>query len=198
MMHSTFKALLLAATPLFTAGASGKRKPVKKASQKKTKSVSRRAQSTSKVKAAPRKSATRKGAAKAKPSATHEHTASPQKSAVAVSEKQERGEALPKPPAPIGRAIPLLPENEKYVDSVHPTFRWLSVGSATRYEIQWSEDPNLSNSYSIMSVATEVTIPVEKPLRVGPTYYWRVRGGNESGWGPWSSTSSFHVLEETE
>ncbi len=45
--------------------------------------------------------------------------------------------------------------------------------------------------------ATEATVPVEKPLIVGAIYYWRVRGGNDAGWGPWSPVSSFRVLEET-
>ena len=102
----------------------------------------------------------------------------------------------PKPVRPSGRAILLSPENGKYADTVHPKFRWLSVGGATRYEVIWSQDPNLINGYSIVSVATEASVPVEKPLAVGVTYYWHVRGGNEVGWGPWSAPASFSVLEE--
>ncbi len=101
-----------------------------------------------------------------------------------------------KPMAPIGRALLLSPENEKFADSLYPTFRWLSVGGATRYEIAWSEDSNFVTSHSIFSIATEATVPVEKPLRAGATYYWRVRGGNASGWGVWSATASFRVLAE--
>lgn len=104
-------------------------------------------------------------------------------------------EPAPKPAPPTGRAILISPENDKFADSVHPTFRWLSVGGATRYEVAWSDSPDWSQSYSIISIATEATVPVEKPLRLGVTYHWRVRGGNESGWGPWSSSASFRVLE---
>jgi hypothetical protein len=103
---------------------------------------------------------------------------------------------VPKPVAPTGRALLLLPENGKYADSLYPKFRWLSVGGATRYEVEWSEHPDLSGAYSVVSLATEAAVPVEKPLRVGATFYWRVRGGNEGGWGPWSIPSSFQVLEE--
>ena len=102
----------------------------------------------------------------------------------------------PKPVPPIGRAILLSPENEKFVDNFHPTFRWLSVGGATRYEVAWSEESALTVSNTLLSIATEATVPVEKSLHLGMTYYWRVRGGNESGWGPWSAIASFHVLEE--
>jgi len=104
-------------------------------------------------------------------------------------------EPVVKPAPPTGRAILISPENDKFADSVHPTFRWLSVGGATRYEVAWSDSPDWSQSHSIISIATEATVPVEKPLRLGVTYHWRVRGGNESGWGPWSSSASFRVLE---
>jgi hypothetical protein len=91
----------------------------------------------------------------------------------------------------------LAPENEKYVDSFHPTFRWLSIGGATRYEIVWSEEPGLGKHHTLFSIATEATVPAEEPLQIGATYYWRVRGENESGASPWSDTFSFRVLEET-
>jgi hypothetical protein len=109
--------------------------------------------------------------------------------------KAEATEPAPKPRAPTGRAILIAPENDKFTDSLHPTFRWLSVGGANRYEVAWSESADLAHPLTLISIATEATVPVEKPLRVGTTYFWRVRGGNEGGWGPWSSTASFHVLE---
>jgi hypothetical protein len=54
----------------------------------------------------------------------------------------------------------------------------------------------LTNAYVVVSAATEAAVPVEKPLTVGVVYYWRARGGNEAGWGPWSNIGSFSVLEE--
>jgi hypothetical protein len=107
-------------------------------------------------------------------------------------------EPPPKPVQPVGRPILLSPEQGKYADSINPRFRWLSVGGATRYEVNWSQEPNLANAYTVISIATEAGVPVEKPLTVGMTYYWRARGGNEAGWGPWSNVGSFGVLEETE
>lgn len=120
------------------------------------------------------------------------------KSAGAAAPETESAEPLPKPVAPTGRAILLAPENGKYADGVYPKFRWLSVGGATRYEVAWSEGPSFSEGHSVISVATEAAVPVEKPLRVGVVYYWRVRGGNEGGWGLWSPPVSFRVLEESE
>ena len=115
-----------------------------------------------------------------------------------VVAKAEAGEPAPKPTIPTGRAILIAPENDKFTDSVHPTFRWLSVGGANRYEVVWGESPDLARTHSVISIATEAAVPVEKPLRIGSTYYWRVRGGNEGGWGPWSSSASFRVLEADE
>ena len=114
----------------------------------------------------------------------------------AVAPKPVEPAPPPKPVPPIGRAILLSPENEKFVDNFHPTFRWLSVGGATRYEVAWGEEPALTASHTLLSIATEATVPVEKSLRLGVTYYWRVRGGNETGWGAWSAIASFRVLEQ--
>ena len=120
----------------------------------------------------------------------------PEPPATKKGEAHPRAEPLPKPVAPVGRAILLAPENGKYADSIYPKFRWLSVGGANRYEVAWSERPDFGGSYTVISIATEATVPVEKPLRVGSHYYWRVRGGNEGGWGPWSPGAQFQVLEE--
>lgn len=189
MRSAILKYLFALASPLWMAAASRKKKkPVKKTSkrivQKKQKGSKRPARSASAKKNAP------------KPSKKLARAAAKEKPAPAPR-KSEDDEPLPKPVAPFGRAILLVPKDGTYVDSFHPTFRWLSVGGATRYEVQWGEDATLGNKYGTVSLATEATVPVEKPLRVGATYYWRVRGGNDGGWGPWSSISSFRVLEET-
>ena len=189
-VRSAFLKYLFAfASPLFLAAKSRKKKkPVKKPTQrivrKKYRVSKRPARGASAKKAAlkpPKKLA--RAAAKAKPAP--------------APKKSEDDEPLPKPVAPFGRAILLVPKDGTYVDSFHPTFRWLSVGGATRYEVQWGEDATLGNKYGTVSLATEATVPVEKPLRVGAIYYWRVRGGNDGGWGPWSPIGSFRVLEET-
>lgn len=116
----------------------------------------------------------------------------------AVVAKAEAVEPAPKPVAPTGRAILIAPENDKFTASLHPIFRWLSVGGANRYEVAWSETPDFTHPYSTISFKTEATVPVEKPLHIGATYTWRVRGGNEGGWGPWSSSATFRVLEGEE
>jgi hypothetical protein len=196
LMNSVLGWLLLIATPLFAAVKAGRKKQSKKPAKKKIKFVRACATSLRAKKADWRaRPATRKHE-KRKQGAARGRPLTPQKPATPKPAPTATIEPPPKPVAPTGRAILLSPENEKYADSVHPIFRWLSVGGATRYEIAWSEDANFATGHSVFSIATEATVPVEKPLRVGATYYWRVRGGNESGWGPWSFVASFRVLEE--
>lgn len=188
------KLLLTIAAPLLTAAPSRKSKPAKKTAKKKAKPA--RAKKTAKlIKRKFKRSATKPGKKaplEKKPAANTvaKHPAQP------APVKPEENEPAQKPVAPTGRAILLSPENDKFTDSLYPTFRWLSVGGAARYEVVWSEEPNWAQAHPVISIATEAAVPVEKPLRVGAIYYWRVRGGNEGGWGPWSSVSSFRVLDE--
>ncbi len=194
--------LLLTITAwLFTAVAGRKKKPAQKPAKKK---IGKAVRATAKKHPRPKQPLGRakvKAASRSVIKSAREKTTKrgrvklPVQPAVA---KPAPAEPLPKPVPPTGRAILLSPENQKFSDSLHPTFRWLSVGGATRYETAWSEDPHFTQSHQVISIATEATVPVEKPLRLGGTYYWRVRGGNESGWGPWSATANFRVLEEAE
>jgi hypothetical protein len=188
------KLLLTLGTPLLTAVSSRKSKSAKKTAKKKAKPV--RAKKITKPVA--RKSV-RQAAARGKKATPEKKPAVNTAAKHPVQPtpvKPDENEPMQKPVAPTGRAILLSPENDKFTDSLHPTFRWLSVGGAARYEVVWSEEPNWAQAHPVISIATEAAVPVEKPLRVGVTYYWRVRGGNEGGWGPWSSVSSFRVLDE--
>ncbi|MCX7839800.1 MAG: fibronectin type III domain-containing protein [Anaerolineae bacterium] len=182
--------ILLATIPWV--GAMSKKSKTQRATpKKKTKSTQARARA--KVTRRASRPARRVTRAQAAPTRGRTVTVS-----VVTSPPPQPSVAVPpiQPARPIGRAILIAPENEKWVDSVHPTFRWLSVGGATRYEIIWGEDPTLTMHHTLHSIATEATVPLESPLQPGKTYYWRVRGGNEVGWSPWSEVHSFRVLEE--
>lgn len=196
-MRSFLEWLLVLAAPLFAAAATAKKSAKTKrahapgrpaAVTKKTRVLAKRIKPKAEPKSKGRGAKPdHKSAGKQK-----EQPALPAKAAAAPTKPAE---PAVKPIAPAARPQLLTPENGKYADSVYPKFRWLSVGGANRYEVTWSEHPDLTGSESVNSVATEVSVPSEKPLRVGEIYYWRVRGGNAGGWGPWSSLSSFQVLE---
>ena len=218
-MDSILERLLLQVlAPLLTAKTKPNTKSVKKATERQAKPA--RARKPTKSVARPRKPVARKTKSVARPVASRKTSAnsksierakknatskkpSPHEHAKVVAppstppKPPPKVPPPPKPVPPFGRAILIAPENEKFADSVHPTFRWLSVGGATRYEVTWSETHDFVSSHSVISIATEATVPVEKPLRLSTTYFWRVRGGNEAGWGPWSTGASFRVLDET-
>lgn len=196
---STLAAPFLAAIP------AKNKKSSKKVAKPKTKTVSGR---SSKKTAKPKVKPVAAAKSKARPVEERPSRSGPKDKSSKVSAREPAPPAPPvvtkpverepivKPVPPVGRAILLSPENEKFSDNLTPTFRWLSVGGATRYEVAWSEEPNLSPAHSVVSTRTEAAVPVDKPLRLGATYFWRVRGGNEGGWGPWSSIISFRVLDE--
>ena len=182
--------------PLFAATSARKKKSIAKPARRKSAKVARPKTAKRPVKKQPTARAKSKKVARPKkpaPPGRGKLPVQPTKIAQPIPT-----EPMPKPLPPSGRAILLSPENEKFTDSLHPAFRWLSVGGATRYEVTWSEHPSFSSLSSVVSIATEATVPVERTLRMGSTYYWRVRGGNEGGWGPWSASSSFRVLESEE
>jgi hypothetical protein len=195
-MGLSLERLIGLTAPLFAAVTAGKKRHAKPA-----KSI-RRAKRTAKPKRAkePRRAAppANRNKVHTKPGAARGRPAPPPKAPPKVVLPPKPVEPPPKPVQPVGRPILLTPEQGKYADSINPRFRWLSVGGATRYEVNWGQDQNLANAYTVISISTEAGVPVEKPLTVGMTYYWRARGGNEAGWGPWSNIGSFGVLEETE
>jgi hypothetical protein len=193
--------LLLLAAPFFLAVSAKKKrakKPVKKKSRAKpARTAVRRTSAKKTTRRSSRALSKRQRRVKLKSLGRGRH-AVPLKPAPKPAAAPVPVEPPPIPIAPVGRPILLSPEQGKYADSVNPRFRWLSVGGATRYEVNWSQDANLANAYTVVSIATEAAVPVEKPLTIGSTYYWRARGGNEAGWGPWSNIGSFGVIEESE
>jgi hypothetical protein len=216
-MNSIFAKLLVIASPLFAVVASGKKKATPKPTKKSVAPKPKPARAKVKKSPAPAKKVIAKKPAApqvAAPKKAIGKSPAPKTKAALSKADQRKGNVpakpepkvatppppppppAPKPSRPAGRPILLSPENGKYAESINPKLRWLSVGGASRYEAVWSQDPNLINGYSIVSISTEATVPLEKPLAVGVTYYWHVRGGNEAGWGPWSMAASFSVLEE--
>lgn len=105
---------------------------------------------------------------------------------------------VPKHEAPIGAPIVLQPKGGQSVNSLTPVFRWMYVGGATRYEVEWSHDAHFGrgHSSSLQSAQTLITLDPAHTLKPGAMVLWRVRAGNESGWGPWSGAESFKAPEK--
>lgn len=104
----------------------------------------------------------------------------------------------PKFEAPVAAPLILLPKAGQPVSSPTPIFRWMYVGGATRYEVEWSKDARFGRGHSrtLVSLQTAITLDTANELLPGSSYHWRVRGGNDAGWGPWSGIESFRVSEK--
>lgn len=100
--------------------------------------------------------------------------------------------------APIGAPSILIPKGGIPIASLTPIFRWMYVGGATRYEVEWSHDAHFGrgHSTSLISMQTAVTLEASNALKPSTNYKWRVRGGNDAGWGPWSPPESFKSPEK--
>jgi hypothetical protein len=72
------------------------------------------------------------------------------------------------------------------------------VGGATRYEVEMSRDSHFGRGHgtTIVSLQTAITLDASQALQPGTLYQWRVRGGNDAGWGPWSSPESFKAPDK--
>jgi hypothetical protein len=95
----------------------------------------------------------------------------------------------------------LTPVPGSYTYDSTPLFRWSSVGGTTGYdiEIDISEDfdpPFRTNEDGAFESDTTFNLSTDNALPVD-TYYWRVRGYNDTETGPWSSIESFSRRRRT-
>ncbi len=105
-------------------------------------------------------------------------------------------EPMPPPPPPVPPVqTPQLfsPGNGEVADSVAVGFRWLYVGGASLYQLMWSTEPQFRKPRSLLTSQTAATLPPEEALEPATNVFWRVRAGNEGGWGPWSATRTFRT-----
>jgi hypothetical protein len=80
------------------------------------------------------------------------------------------------------------------VDSVVPQFRWTRVLYAAKYEFRLRKGGDSLGNSIVDAAVTATSLSVKPGLLVsGTSYLWAVRGGNDRGWGPWSTDRTFTV-----
>ncbi len=94
----------------------------------------------------------------------------------------------PRPPAP----MPYYPPNDTTVYGL-PIFRWHQSVYATRYQFEIYSDSTLQNIAFVDTMVTDSSVAPVFPV-TNPNYYWRVRGGNTYGWGPFSTLMAFGLI----
>jgi len=85
-----------------------------------------------------------------------------------------------------------------FADTLAPIsglLRWKEVPSATSYELQISEDPNLIFGVQTYKI-TGLTYYIYSNLVYSTKYYWRVRALNDELESPWSDVSWFRTVPE--
>jgi hypothetical protein len=93
-----------------------------------------------------------------------------------------------------GTIIPPTPPNPPDPLSPGPAiiFKWGSQNGATKYQLQVSTSSSFTTTIFDADVGNNTSQEVTG-LSLGTLYYWRVRAGNDGGWGNWSTTISVKV-----
>ncbi len=96
---------------------------------------------------------------------------------------------------PFAPDAPLLvaPVNNATGVSIDVRLEWMGSGTANRYQVQVAENRALAEAI-VNDETTETAYVVDADLlELGKRYYWRVRGSNAGGTGPWSATWVFQT-----
>lgn len=94
----------------------------------------------------------------------------------------------PRPPAP----TLLYPSDGQILSENQFTLDWSDIDPASRYLIEISADSLFNSPVLYDSNITVSQFPLSSPLGDG-AYFWRVKGGNENGWGPYTRTFQFII-----
>ena len=90
----------------------------------------------------------------------------------------------------------LAPENGAVGLDRTVVFEWSEVASALRYELVVSSDSTF-DAADIRQADLDVTSFMAEELEYATTYFWRVRGWNDGGDGPWSEVRRFATRQPT-
>jgi Leucine-rich repeat (LRR) protein len=101
------------------------------------------------------------------------------------------------PPVPSVRPTLLSPiAGAQNVPVTNTRLTWTAVPEATRYEVQLSTDASMTNPAAFVTTATVHSTEAQASgLPYFTPHYWRVRGVNEGGSGPWSELRTFTTLQ---
>jgi photosystem II stability/assembly factor-like uncharacterized protein len=95
--------------------------------------------------------------------------------------------------APSGVPGLISPINNSINIALTPTLDWSDVATSTKYDVMVSLD-SLFNTYAVFdsSTVSQYLVPSNK-LTYDKKYFWRARGKNIGGNGPWSSVWNFRT-----
>jgi hypothetical protein len=86
------------------------------------------------------------------------------------------------------------PYNNKVKEVLKPTFKWQSVQYATKNNIQISTNPLFNTTPLLDTLTGSTSFVYPQFLSDNTTYYWRVRVGDDNGYGNWTLNGTFQTL----
>jgi hypothetical protein len=86
------------------------------------------------------------------------------------------------------------PQNNASSVSTSPTFTWQTSANSQLYHIQISLSNMFTSVVYELNNLTGISHSINTGLNLGTLYFWRVRGINNFGTGPWSEVRSFTTL----
>lgn len=96
------------------------------------------------------------------------------------------------------RSLPATPALKSPADAaagldIHQTLSWATVAESDTFHLELAGDAGFTQARQEIAGLKDssATLP---DLSLGSTYFWRVRGANYNGRGPWSPTRSFTTL----
>jgi hypothetical protein len=92
-----------------------------------------------------------------------------------------------------GTTILDSPSNNKVKEVLQPNFKWQTVEFATKNNIQISTDSLFAITPVLDTVTALTNLIYTKGLSDNTTYYWRIRIGDDNGYGNWASKSTFQT-----
>lgn len=96
--------------------------------------------------------------------------------------------------APVNSPVLVMPANYSINQSLTPLLNWDSVEYASAFRVQVSTDSMFGTSqFDTMAALSQIGVPAGK-LSAGQKYFWRAKGSNVVGDGPWSEVWNFTTV----
>lgn len=92
---------------------------------------------------------------------------------------------------PFDKPTLLTPEHKSVTNDTTPQLTWQSISQADEYQLQIDDNSDFSSPERDVTL-TATTYTVSSALPEG-RFFWRVRGRNDDGAGPWSDRKRFEV-----
>ena len=96
---------------------------------------------------------------------------------------------------PLNQVILSSPANNATAIAINPTLIWNSLSGATKYDIQVSTNSNFTSTLINVTDHTSNSYNASGLSNL-TTYYWRIRGKNNTETGSWSDVWNFRTISE--